>query len=207
VKNERKTIPTRELCIILYKTCNSKKVFGIIFHFSQESETPPQMEELFRPIEGFPNYVVGDQGSIVNIRTERVMRQTKDLYRDRYIVGLTHNRKQYVLAVASIVAMTFLPPPEEPNLTILHRDGNRANNAAWNLVWKPRWFVVCYMKEMRYPRTHREQAFVATNTGQYFETIGIFCAEALVLPFSVARALDSRSDRHNFGVYGTLVYC
>jgi hypothetical protein len=165
------------------------------------------LQEEFRDIRGFPKYMVSDLGTIVNISTKRMMKPILNRNRGNYVVGLVGGGKSYVFQVDRIVADAFLDSPTETHRSLLHRDGDRANNAACNLVWMPRWFVVCYMREMTIPSMHKVKPFRSMDTGEIFETVAQFAAMSLSLPSRVQSALwRSSGTIHYFGKYGELRY-
>jgi hypothetical protein len=163
-------------------------------------------EEEFREIPGFPRYMVGELGSIVNISTRRMMKATRNPSRGNYVVGLVARGKQSVLQVDRLVAEAFLDSPTDTHAAILHRDGDRSNNRADNLVWMPRWFVVCYMREINHPGAHVRRPFRALGTGEVFDTIAEFASLNLSLPSRIQEALGKRAYTYYFGHYGELKY-
>lgn len=104
------------------------------------------MHEEWRDIVSFPGYAVSDQGSVRNEETGHMMTQ---LVNQRGIVnvGLTKNKVQYKRALAIIVAEAFLTRPSHLFNTPINLDGNRRNNRASNLLWRPKWFATKYFQQ------------------------------------------------------------
>lgn len=66
-------------------------------------------------------------------------------------VGLNRNGIQRKRSVSRLVAAAFLPEPKDPNFdTPIHLDGDRSNNRADNLMWRPRWFAIEYQQQFEH---------------------------------------------------------
>ncbi len=173
-----------------------------------------QDEEIWLPIQDYPRYEVSNYGRVQNIRTGRMMKLTQHFEFDWTLVGLTFDRgRQRTVRVATLVAEAFMSEPFEPNTTLLHLDGNRANNRVDNLMWKPRWFVVKYFRQMQMAPYRMSAPFESEKTGDVFDSIAQFCEAygGRTLPEAVLDALmESRKDTPatttSFGHFGTLRY-
>ena len=106
------------------------------------------MSELFKVIPDYPNYEVSNLGRVRNVKYRRFLTLIRT-NRGWVMVGLSKDRKQRMIPVANLVAEIFLDPPKPPNTSILHMDGDRSNNSVENLVWKPRWYVNIYMRDVQ----------------------------------------------------------
>jgi hypothetical protein len=96
------------------------------------------------PVEGYEGYYeVSDRGRVRRAAPGPSTRPGKirALYPGpwgSYLVGLhAHGAPRHV-AVATLVAKAFLPPPPFPGAVLKHRDGDHANSAAENLMWTTR---------------------------------------------------------------------
>lgn len=96
----------------------------------------------------FPGYSVSSEGRVINNDTERVMALSKNQY-DVVYVGLMDNGQQYHRSVALLVATHFVSKQLPAFDTPINLDGDRSNNEARNLVWRPRWFAVQYNRQFR----------------------------------------------------------
>lgn len=106
------------------------------------------MREEWRSIPSFPGYSVSDAGSVRNDETNRLM--TKCVNQHGIVnVGLTKNKTQYKRALAILVAEAFLIRPGFGFDTPINLDGDRFNNRADNLLWRPRWFATKYFKQFQ----------------------------------------------------------
>lgn len=98
---------------------------------------------------GFPGYSVGEHGEVRNDATEKTLTQCKN-FRGHHYVGLVARGKQYKRAVSVLVANAFILSARslEFNSTI-HLDGNKSNNFASNLAWRPHWFAIQYTEQFK----------------------------------------------------------
>ena len=81
----------------------------------------------------YETYAITKEGVVSNIKTGRILKQT--LTNKKYLrVGLRKNNKQIMLGVHRLVALTYLPNPN--NYPIIdHIDRNKQNNNLENLRW------------------------------------------------------------------------
>lgn len=105
--------------------------------------------ERWREIESFPDYSVSDYGRVRNDHSGHIMALLRNQHGVIH-VGLSRDRTQHKRSVAVLVAMAFLPMPEDLTFdTPINLDGDRSNNRSDNLVWRPRWFAVKYFRQFR----------------------------------------------------------
>lgn len=101
----------------------------------------------WREISSFPNYAVSNEGTVQNEETGRLMTL---LVNQAGIVnvGLTKNRIQYKRSVPLLVATEFVASSYgEAFDSVINLNGDRFDNSAPNLVWRPRWFAIKYHKQ------------------------------------------------------------
>lgn len=88
---------------------------------------------MFKEIDNYPNYIIYDNGVIVNQTTDRVLQQTN--YGPGYKrVGLYKNGKSQQYLVHRLVAQAFIPNPNNYPV-VHHKDGDPSNNDVSNLEW------------------------------------------------------------------------
>lgn len=125
----------------------------------------------WRRIESFPDYSVSSSGLVRNDETGRFMAM---LVNQSGIVnvGLTKNRVQYKRAVSLLVARAFLLKfrPYETFDCPINLDGDRYNNNADNLVWRPRWFATKYHQQFRDESYGSIFPIEDVDTQEFFET-------------------------------------
>ena len=78
-------------------------------------------------------YVVNEYGDVLNTETGRILAQTTDKYGYK-IVSLNYKGKNYKCKVHRLVALAFIPNPENKP-TVNHKDTNKSNNYVDNLEW------------------------------------------------------------------------
>lgn len=101
------------------------------------------MEE-WRVIAGFPRYAVSNMGKVRNEDTGRLMVFQQNQHGNIH-VGLMAAGRQCKRSVPLLVARAFVPRPIHQAFdTPINLDGDRWNNASYNLAWRPRWFALKY---------------------------------------------------------------
>jgi hypothetical protein len=93
------------------------------------------MEEIWKDIEGFPNYQVSSLGNVKNIIFNKLLNPTKK--GGYHLVDLRNDTVRKSYRVHRIVADAFLDNPEnKPDVN--HKDKNKLNNCLSNLEWSTR---------------------------------------------------------------------
>jgi hypothetical protein len=103
------------------------------------------MEE-FRIISDFPMYAVSNYGKVVNVRRNVEMVLSRNANQE-LTVGMWRDGKQHRRAVRGLVARAFVQGETELFNTPVLLDGDRDNVCANNIVWRPRWFALMYMRQ------------------------------------------------------------
>lgn len=102
----------------------------------------------WREIVGFNGYSVSDAGNVRNDDTGRIMR-TATNQRGIINVGLMHRGVQYKKSVAVLVASAFVTTARSLEFnTPINLDGDRSNNRATNLLWRPRYFARQFFQQL-----------------------------------------------------------
>ncbi len=97
-------------------------------------------------IEGFGGYSVSDLGRVRNNDNGRILTVMKNQYANHY-VGLNKDGVQYRRSLPLLVANAFISQPQPNFKALIHRDTNKENNRADNLLWRPQWFAVKYWNQ------------------------------------------------------------
>lgn len=148
-------------------------------------------KEVWKDIDGFPNYQVSNLGNIKNRKTNRLLKPK--IGRDgRYLsVYLCNNGKENTRRVHRLVAEAFLG--KHPGLMVNHMDGDKLNNRSDNLEW-------CTAKEnnlhaiktgLNHPGSYQKKPVRVIETGEVFNGV-VECANATGNDFrNIYRSLNS----------------
>lgn len=126
--------------------------------------------EAWQGIEYFPFYSVSDLG---RIRHERTGRYPSLSQNQSGVVHVALNREGYIhrRSVALLVARAFVPSINELYCTPINLDGNRRNNSAANLMWRPRWFALNYVRQFKeYPIRGLYRPIIEEESEQQFDS-------------------------------------
>lgn len=117
----------------------------------------------------FPGYSVSDAGSVRNDETERILLPQVNQH-GIVNVGLTKNKVQYKRALSILVAEAFVLRPSFTFDTPINLDGDRRNNRADNLLWRPRWFATKYYQQFQQTHPCFSRKVQNIETGEVFNT-------------------------------------
>lgn len=124
----------------------------------------------WREIREFPGYSVSDIGQVRNDETGRIMSLLVN-QSGVVNVGLTKRLVQHKRSVALLVATAFLPQdPRDSFDTPINLDGDRYNNHASNLMWRPRWYAVKYFQQFRDGPQHFLGPIEDKATGEVYKS-------------------------------------
>jgi hypothetical protein len=114
--------------------------------------TEDQLElEEWRHLHEFPGYMISNYGRVVRTQSELIKVASLNQQGIPNVIFMK-NGLSYRRGVALLVAQYFLPSPMRPNFdTPINKDGDRTNNRADNLEWRPRWFAIQYHQQFREP--------------------------------------------------------
>lgn len=88
---------------------------------------------LFKRIDGFEKYWISFDGMIYNEKTNKFLKHQTS--RNKYLnVELTKGNKRYTMMVHRLIALAFIPNPNNYEF-IDHIDRNKRNNDINNLRW------------------------------------------------------------------------
>lgn len=121
---------------------------------------------------GFSDYSVSNYGEIRNDVTNKRMRPSyNQLGMCKIGMMPSDGGLQTTLSVSLLVANTFLPdPPNKRFDTPINLDGDRTNNRADNIVWRPKWFAVKYRQQFSNDRRGFIVPIREIHTREEFET-------------------------------------
>lgn len=99
--------------------------------------------ETFLSVPGYDGlYEVSNLGNVKSLRSGKILKQSNDSHGYK-MVSLTKNGKSRCFGIHRLVAMTFIPNPE--NLPeVNHKDESHDNNSVENLEWCSRKYNLNY---------------------------------------------------------------
>jgi len=134
------------------------------------------VDELWVPVEHFPGYSVSSQGRIRSDTWSKILSLNPNQFGVMQ-VGMMREGEQRHRSVPLLVAKAFIPNPGGAFDTPINLDGDRANNAVENLLWRPRWFAIKYNQQFRMHHSHRiNTPIVDLKTGEVSEN-SLECAK------------------------------
>jgi hypothetical protein len=90
---------------------------------------------IYRPIQGFPGYRIGDDATVWSCKRGRWKQRKLDRRKDgRHLVTLSRNGVKRAKLLSRLMAIAFIGPCPM-GMECCHNDGNPANNQVENLRW------------------------------------------------------------------------
>lgn len=126
------------------------------------------MDEVWREIHEFPSYEVSNHGRIRNGRTGRILALRQN-QQGITMINFSAEGVMYTRSVALLVAEAFLPEPPSLFTSVINLDGDRTNNHANNLMWRPRWFAVQYHRQLKRRPQQFNSQIVLIDTFEVFD--------------------------------------
>lgn len=127
---------------------------------------------LFSPIKGFEGiYEISDCG-IIRSKRRKVMKVAPDRY-GYYNLGLWDGSAQRTYTIHRLVALTFIPNPEnKPHVN--HKNGIKTDNRVENLEWCTVKENIHHAHKMGFyenARIDKGRIIIDTQTGVYYDSI------------------------------------
>jgi len=138
---------------------------------SRVGDTMETLEMVWKDIKGAKGYSVSNLGDVRNKSTDHIIKPqiTKNgiLYVPLYVNG-----EKVTRSVKVLVAKAFVPGRTKVFDTAINMDGDKRNNRADNLVWRPRWHAVKYSRQFLVEYPHGKKGPVQELLeGVIFETV------------------------------------
>ena len=128
------------------------------------------MRERWEVIPDFPDYTVSNFGNIHNIKSDMPRRTSVNQF-GIIKISLYRGRELHTRSVAVMVAEVFCEGQTDIFNTPIHLDGDRHNCGADNLMWRPRWYAVEYLRQFDQEQFHNATApVVEINSGDEFDS-------------------------------------
>jgi hypothetical protein len=91
--------------------------------------------ETFTDIIGFPDYMIGDYGTVYSKKSNRVLKGSMGKGRNRPLINLMRDGKSVQHKIHQLVAIHFLPPPGPLDTCVRHLNDDPTDNRVSNLAW------------------------------------------------------------------------
>lgn len=91
-------------------------------------------EEVWKPIEEFPDYAVSSHGRVYSFKNDLILTPRLDSA-GYYKLSIYRDAKRYTRLVSRLVAITFLGPPPSDKHEADHINAVRTDNRPENLRW------------------------------------------------------------------------
>lgn len=126
-------------------------------------------KERWKIIPEFPNYEISNLGRIYNTKEDLLMRASNTGHGNVKITLKAEDGQRYTRSVAQIVAEAFVEPPKRICDHVVVLDGNLANVAADNLVWRPAWYAWKYIRQLKTDQPNHYVNLTVMNLTQAIE--------------------------------------
>lgn len=136
------------------------------------SEGEHNVKEQWREAPGFPRYQVSSLGKIKAVKTDRILRPSKN-QQGHLKVNLMRDGEIHTRTVNHLIARAFLPEPErEDFISVIHLNGDKSDCSAHNLEWRPRYFAIQYHLQFQNRIFHTTHIPIEdSKTGKKYKSI------------------------------------
>ena len=132
---------------------------------------------------GFPGYAVSDEGAVKNERTDNLLKLSANQY-GVVRVGLMKREEgvQKTMSLTRLVANMFVTGKSAQFNTPINLNGDRDDNRAKNLVWRPRWFAVKFFHQFEESKTplFRTKIYDVETSEEYEDSRQAACKHGLL---------------------------
>lgn len=150
-------------------------------------------------IPDFPDYAVSSEGEIANIKTGIPRKMSKN-QGGIVKISIYRGKELHTRALGVLVAEAFCEGQTSVFNTPVHLDGDKENNRAANLIWRPRWFAVRYHRQFLYPSFHRRFVhFEDVDSGREYFSIKEACMLHGILMEDIYKSFEDRTPTYITG--------
>jgi NUMOD4 motif len=130
-------------------------------------------EEVWVPVKGYPDYQISNFGRIYNRRTGREVSVSPTFSGHLKVNLFTGPGERSSRSVARLVAEAFIRPPNKLCDSVIVLNGNLSDVRAKNLMWRPRWYVWKYSRQLKEDQPEQYQNLPIRNllTGDKYLSI------------------------------------
>ena len=153
--------------------------------------------EIWKPLRNFPSYNGSSEGRIMNVKTQRILRFTKD-ENGNPKACLRKNNRQYTVKVKRVIAETFLG--EHPGMDVRNKDGDLSNVRVDNLEWCTRSELIRNAYERGTKRPYQSIPIHVVETGEVYDSIKS-CAKSVGCDPSYIRQYLAGEREHVKGLH------
>lgn len=109
---------------------------------------------------GFPGYKLSSLGEVRSEKNDKTLKLSSNQY-GVVRIGLMKRdeSKQVTLSLTRLVAIMFVKGKSPQFNTPINLNGDRSDNTAENLAWRPRWFAVKFFNQFE----HSQEPLMATK--------------------------------------------
>lgn len=144
---------------------------------------------------GYSNYEVSDQGRIRNATTGHHL-STPPMMNGTLRAGLISDEdgRQHTVVLAHAVGEAFVPNPNLETFNgLINLNGDRRDCRAVNLAWRPRWFVVKYMRQFGKEFVHARDPIIELETQKIYAGMEEVLVDNGLLEADVVHSLVSNT--------------
>lgn len=160
--------------------------------------------EEWHDLDEFPGYAVSNFGNILN--TSRDFLLTPSRNREGILrVNLHKDGHQTSRSIAVLVAKAFVIQEVDWFNAPIHRNGDRMDCHADNLLWRPRWHAVHFHRQFHMPSFHRRIRLENLKTGERYRLLADPCVQYGLRYVDVIMSYTNHEPAfpiwHEFGLY------
>lgn len=97
---------------------------------------------------GFPGYKISSEGEVRSERTDKTLKLSANQYGVVRIGLMKRDEgRQITLSLPRLVASMFVEGKSATFNTPINLNGDRNDNRAKNILWRPRWFAVNFFRQ------------------------------------------------------------
>jgi len=158
------------------------------------------VNEVWRPIHGFPAYSISSLGRLCYINTGRIMATSRTSFGHAKISIIDSEKCRRTMSVALLVAEEFVEPPDELSDNVILLDGDLQNVEASNLALRPRWFAWKYARQLRIDNSNfRLIPIYNVSLGRFYPSIFDCGTEHGLLFSDILRSANTGAGVYPYG--------
>ncbi len=132
------------------------------------------LQEEWKDIPEFANYQISNLGRVYSVNRDIIMQPSMSTFGHLKITLKSDwGTARLTRGLAQLVAEAFVEPPSPLCDAVAVLDGDFTNVAAYNLMWRPQWFVWKYTRQLKitHPVYYRNLPVADVDTGFIYNSI------------------------------------